>query len=1272
MSRCRWAFMFLVWPLWAVHGQEALGIGNLSSQGLLEQVRILKQSADEQRSAYDLLVLEDLQLQRDVEARTAELGSLASAPAPVADTSLAVWENTEIALRWAEREVELERSRVVSIEASVPLVRRRVVLVDEKLRRARALASALEALQPFRSELERRLAAGQLTSETMPPELHPSALQVLLPDTTALTSLRPALASQLAQQQSSIDAGAARAQKQQEQRAQFEAAHREAMLRKDLTASIASRDVSELHNQLLKRLEEWTRQDARVPRPPRLLDESAAMLDRQLATLASLPPPNPDSIAIPAGGPPDLQLAQKQVLLSEKRQAYYSERAAQLNQLEAALSPHVDAIRSYQQDLETLYSLTLGLDVLRSVLEVALRTAPANLTVPSGAQAGVLAEVLSSVRQQREASASRLETRRLQLEQMRSQLAANNTALQGVERELPQAREKLEREKSWASWSQELGQLDNASLLQAFGAAQRQQTEARQALELARRAVQEARDQGRTARTQAREFVDPLVRQVRLALSGHRDAILDALESLESEAQELPGLPEWPPLANGAADNEFDFDVWVGTMEQSRNAYLARLRVYADSREAVAKELAARRLEQDRLRALAEKLSTVLDRAQRVYGAAWALELRAMLNKIERAALPPEHPAALARESILELQLEIERVRSELRRSEAFLAYREENEAKEAQLFGAIQARLDQTVKRIDLLRSIQELQAAQRAWEQSAELNETEQRLARQEVLVRMRADDPWYAPLLSLAESEQSSELSSVIEEYTRQLLELQARQDNYLQQTSKIERLLGSVRAEQSILAQLEPQLIDRQARNRLEMNVQQLRVRAQLVTQPQEREALLLRLQNELKETPDAQGLAASLAPAMPMDPATRAEQLPGLADGIFFTRINFLAYNDWLEQVRRARGRQGRLGRLERAVAALEDQRAAIEAEQSELQAALNLLQGHSQEDFERLEPEDQPTKEPEISQYFLGRLGWTRQERTYQRMKDGLQTVILLAFIPLFSWLLVRGTNRLGAKVLERVQRSLDDIDGPTREATRKERQDRARTLLHVFRAAFTMLVVVLASIYFLKALRIDVTPLIASAGILGLAVAFGAQPLMRDFFAGFFILLENQYKLGDVVKVNDTTGTVEKVSLRLTMVRDREGTLHFIPNGTVNMVSNMTKEWAQAVLLIGAAYHDSPDTVIQCLREVGDNLRSDPVFGPKILDYVVPGLESFGDSSVVYRVNIKVVSGEQWAMPREARRRIMLAFGQQGITIPFPQRVVHYEGPDSGKPKGA
>ncbi len=268
--------------------------------------------------------------------------------------------------------------------------------------------------------------------------------------------------------------------------------------------------------------------------------------------------------------------------------------------------------------------------------------------------------------------------------------------------------------------------------------------------------------------------------------------------------------------------------------------------------------------------------------------------------------------------------------------------------------------------------------------------------------------------------------------------------------------------------------------------------------------------------------------------------------------------------------------------------------------------------------------------------------------------KAAFRALGYLLLIPVLAWVIIRLVNRFARRIEERV------VDGMARD--RLTSHERMKTLSSVTRKTVSVVVWITAGLYLLYEIGTPVSTILASAGVLGLAIAFGAQTLIRDFFHGFFILLENQYTIGDWIKVGSIEGTVERLTLRVTVLRDMEGTLHFIPNGAVASVSNMTHGWSQVKMEIGVGYNENIERVSQVILEAATELCQSPEWKDKVLaDPVVPGLQSFGDSSLNIRLVVKTQPGVQWGLARALRKRIKERFDEEGIAIPFPQRVIHH-----------
>jgi small-conductance mechanosensitive channel len=228
---------------------------------------------------------------------------------------------------------------------------------------------------------------------------------------------------------------------------------------------------------------------------------------------------------------------------------------------------------------------------------------------------------------------------------------------------------------------------------------------------------------------------------------------------------------------------------------------------------------------------------------------------------------------------------------------------------------------------------------------------------------------------------------------------------------------------------------------------------------------------------------------------------------------------------------------------------------------------------------------------------------------------------------------------------------------GLSKEAEKK-RED---TLIRVFSATIRIIVWILAGMMVLSEFGLNIAPIIAAAGVAGLAFGFGGQYLIRDVISGFFIIMENQYRVGDVVCFGDVCGLVEDINLRLTILRDLDGTVHHVPNGEIKQASNLSKYFSRVNLDVGISYGANLEKVIEVIDQVGRELADDPdwkemiISPPKFLR-----VDDFADSAVIVKILGDTAPLKQWDVTGELRKRLKIAFDQEGIEIPFPQRVIH------------
>jgi len=228
-----------------------------------------------------------------------------------------------------------------------------------------------------------------------------------------------------------------------------------------------------------------------------------------------------------------------------------------------------------------------------------------------------------------------------------------------------------------------------------------------------------------------------------------------------------------------------------------------------------------------------------------------------------------------------------------------------------------------------------------------------------------------------------------------------------------------------------------------------------------------------------------------------------------------------------------------------------------------------------------------------------------------------------------------------------------------------EEYKKRADTLSSVIAYLISVTVIVVATLMILAELDIQIGPVLAAAGVVGLAVGFGAQHLVQDVISGFFILFDDEIRVGDVVQVADKGGLVERLNLRMVVLRDLSGNVHYIRNGKIDVVTNMTKDYSRYVFDIGVAYREDVDEVIRVVRQVDEELRSDPAFGPDILEPIeILGLDQFAESAVIIKARTKTKPIKQWTVAREFNRRLKKRFDEKNIEIPFPH-VTLYAGKD-------
>lgn len=274
------------------------------------------------------------------------------------------------------------------------------------------------------------------------------------------------------------------------------------------------------------------------------------------------------------------------------------------------------------------------------------------------------------------------------------------------------------------------------------------------------------------------------------------------------------------------------------------------------------------------------------------------------------------------------------------------------------------------------------------------------------------------------------------------------------------------------------------------------------------------------------------------------------------------------------------------------------------------------------------------------------------------RFQDYLESVGMWAMTSGLQIVLVLVLMVVAVKV---VNIGIERVFRFKKEKSDEELHKRADTLRGIVRSALIIVIFILSGMMILEKLGIEIGPLLAAAGVIGLAVGFGAQKIVEDVISGFFILLEDQIRVNDVVVIAGTGGLVEKVNLRMVVLRDLAGNVHYIRNGSINMVTNMTKEYSRYVFDIGVAYREDTDEVVEVVKAIDEEMRKDPQFKDDILEPIeILGVDKFADSAVIVKARTKTKPIKQWAVGREFNRRLKKKFDERGIEIPFPHTTLY------------
>ena len=276
------------------------------------------------------------------------------------------------------------------------------------------------------------------------------------------------------------------------------------------------------------------------------------------------------------------------------------------------------------------------------------------------------------------------------------------------------------------------------------------------------------------------------------------------------------------------------------------------------------------------------------------------------------------------------------------------------------------------------------------------------------------------------------------------------------------------------------------------------------------------------------------------------------------------------------------------------------------------------------------------------------------EQFNYASLAENAVRVGLVLVGALVLYLAIRfALARFEARIIHRMEQKGDSAD---------ESRKRAQTLTALIRRLVFFLYWFAVLLTLLSQVGVNIGALLAGAGVAGLALSFGAQSLVKDIISGFFIVLENQIRVGDIATINGTGGVIEAINFRTTIVRDLDGAMHVFRNGDINQLANLTRDWSGYTFEIGVAYKEDMDKVIAVIKRVGEEMKNDPELGPTMIaDMEIFGVNQLADSAVTVKGRIKARPGTQWSTGRAFLARIKKAFDAEGIEIPFPHRTLYF-----------
>lgn len=1215
------------------------------------------------------LLAREAELRGRLSANSLEREALAIPDAPSMDVFPADSAAGEALLAAWEQQLAVFEQRQGLNEARLGLAREHrdvaLMLADE----TRLAAAAQAALEPLLGALQERLSTEGDTGIELPEPLQlalDAEVVTTAPfqdtDWAAVAARNGVLIEETRADQAALNEQIATAQQGQQQTTVW---LQELTLRQQLRQEFQAQETTDLLARLGSGLGEWPSTLAALEERGQFFTESTAELAQQVTALEALEPPSLESVADAATAAIEsLRLAQQNLALAEASINFQQQRQTGLQEVREATVALMEQRTTLRESLERTLDEGVKLAVIAQLLQDRSAESGEPLDLPDASQDGSLNQQLSQLRNGRRA----LQDQQLQAEAKIAALDETLDVIASARQEAALAAEEaqaaLEREQRWVSFIQEVESLDNDQLLAAFADTLAELAAAEEIAAEFNEGLALTQEQMEIAWQAYRANLDPVV-----VTAVQRNEAFS--EWYQSQGLELLADPEAEPApeeisttdaaATAAADATDDAaqesvtspaEQWLSETRDYRDQQIVRrLNYYQESAELRTQLLNTITNHGYALQQRRDNTANTLELARRAWGSASALNARVQQGELDAAQLPAEIGDWETREQVLSLQEQMDSLARQIAEMEAAL------QALAGTAMSGYDTPLEnwasdltqQTEQLSDYLGLVEQFSAI----ESREELGELEARMLEREIIERIRADLGVYDALDNFFATSETQTLDELLRRYYERLILLERRVANLDNRKEVLRTLVERVEAtrehREALLEAIATTIEEAEAR--LDTRLTAVRV----ALNPNDA-ATLLADYEERTGSP----LAPAQIPRLPTegDEAEQRQARNELVMSLQQPWARLSGYRAWQTQLRED---LTELGLVVSYTTEIRDLIARLDAERLDYQRRITRLVGYSEAELQTL-----AVSQEEFTGDTLGEIDRLQIERRRAVNWRAAESTAFLVLIPIAALLAILFMRRAGRKLVDRVVRRGDGRKAPSEQEI-AERELRANTLLDIFGTLWNVIIIGLAVIYMLKVVNIDVTPILASLGIFGLAVAFGAQAIMKDLFTGFFLLLENQMNRGEWVTVNGIVGQVESIGLRITKVREFVyGGLHYIPNGQITSVESWDRGLGKDRIRVSVPLSEDHRRVQKILADLLAEMQADPAKGHTLSgSYISSGIKSFDivEGAMTFEVWLVFTEGN-WGSGRIYRQRLKEIFEAEGIPFAVPAKQIQLAQP--------